>query len=285
MKVLLRALAVTCLLTGTAQAADFELPEEVSWATYSSVAYEQAVAIGNALRDAARVILSIRPRDSDLSILELLRRGDVAFEATAVGGSVEAQEGAFQFASKDWGPQPVRLVLANTDEPINYEIAVAGDLGVETFADLEGKRVAWYVNFPIVNVNTEAFLAYAGLTWDDVERVDVEGFFDDALKALEDGELDAAFAATTGEDAYEAAAGPRGLFWPSVDRQNAEGLARLKAVAPYFVPHDVVAGAAVDPVEGQHGAHYPYPILIALAGTDADLVYNMTKALVELYPQ
>jgi TRAP transporter TAXI family solute receptor len=149
---------------------------------------------------------------------------------------------------------------------------------------LKGKRVAWYLDFPVVNVNTAAYLAYAGLTWDDVERVDVEGFFDDALKALRDGDLDAAFAATPSEDADVAAAGPRGLFWPAIDPQNAEGLARMGAVAPYFVLQDVTEGAAVDPSKMQPGAHYPYPILVALQRTKHDLVYNMTKALVELYP-
>ena len=209
--------------------AGFELPAEVKWAAYSSLAYDQAVAIGDALREAAGVKLSIQPTHGDDFTGELLRRDAVDFEATAVGGSIAAQEGVFEFARKDWGPQKVRLVLANTAEPIGYGIAVAGDLGVKTYADLKGKRVAWYLDFPVVNVNTEAYLAYAGLTWDDVERVDVDGFFDEALKALQDGDLDAAFAATTSKGVAEAAAGPRGLFWPSIDPEDDAGLARMAA--------------------------------------------------------
>ena len=38
-------------------------------------------------------------------------------------------------------------------------------------------------------------------------------------------------------------------------------------------------------LRGQHGAHYPYPILVTLEGTDAGLVHNMAQAMVELYPQ
>jgi uncharacterized protein len=265
--------------------ADFELPEEVSWATFSPLAHDQAVAIGDALRAAAGVRLNIQPSDRDVVGVEALRQGAVDFEATAVDGSIAPQEGVFEYASKDWGPQKVRLVLANTDEPITYEIAIAGDLGVETYADLKGKRVAWYTDFPVVNVNTQAYLAYGGLAWDDVERVDVHGFFDAALKALENGDLDAAFVATDGPAVDAAAAGPRGLFWPAVDPQNAEGLARMRAIAPYFVLYDVTEGVAANPTTSQHGAHYPYPILIALEKTDADLVYNMTKALAELYPR
>ena len=265
-------------------AAGFELPEELYWAAYSALAYDQAVAIGEALQDAAGVTLNIHPTLGDEFTGELLRREAVDFEATAVGGSIAAQEGVFEFANSDWGPQKVRLVLANTAEPIGYGIAVAADLGVTTYAELAGKRVAWYLDFPVVNVNTEAYLAYAGLTWDDVERVDVDGFFDEALNAMQAGDLDAAFAATTSKGVAEAAAGPRGLFWPSIDPEDDAGLARMAAVAPYFVLQDAPDGVAGDPALGQPGAHYAYPILIALERTRHDLVYNMTKALDETFP-
>jgi len=284
---LLYASAVACLLAACAPATDIELPQGVSWTDYShqNLVHGQVGAIAEALKAATGVDLRIQPADSDLARAELLRQGEVDFAATAVGGSVAAQEGAFDFAGADWGPQKVRLVLANTREPIDYDVAVAGDLGIETYADLAGKRVAWYADVPVVNVNTQAYLAYAGLTWDDVERVEIHGFFDAALKALEEGRLDAAFAATSIDAAYEAAAGPRGLSWPSLDPENAEGWERMEAVAPYFVQYDVTDGAAVDHAHGLHGTHYPYPILVAMETTDTGLVYNMTKALVELFPQ
>lgn len=125
--------------------------------------------------------------------VESLRQGAVDFEATAVDGSIVPQEGVFASASKDWDPQKAPLVWANMGEPIIYEIAIAGDLGVATYADLEGERVAWRADFPEVNLNTRVYLAYGGLTWGDMERVAVHGFFDATLKALENGDLDAAF--------------------------------------------------------------------------------------------
>ena len=287
MKVLPQAFAIACLFASAADAADFDLPGVVQWTTFANepLAHDQVVAIGGALKDAAGVELKIEPANTDVARTELLRQGKVDFSATAVGGSVAAQEGTFDFASKDWGPQAVRLVLADNDEPIDYAIAVAGDLGVKTYADLKGKRVAWYTDFPIVNVNTEAYLAYAGLTWDDVERVDVHGFFSSGMKALAEGKLDAAFDATIDPAAYDAAAGSRGLLWPEIDVKNVAGLKRMKAVAPYFVPFTVTNGAGIDPKVGERSAHYAYPILVAMADTDEKLVHNMTKALVELFPQ
>ncbi len=68
--------------------ADFELPEEVFWATYSGLAYDQAVAIGDALQEAVGFKLNIHPTLGDEFTGELLRRDAVDFYATAVGGSI-----------------------------------------------------------------------------------------------------------------------------------------------------------------------------------------------------
>ena len=140
MKCFTRTFAVACLIAGAAQAAGFDLPGQVSWTTYASepLAHDQVIAIGVALKDAAGVDLRIEPANTDAARTDLLRTGKVEFSATAVGGSVAAQEGAFDFAVKDWGPQKVRLVLADNSEPIDYAIAVAGDSGVKAYADLKG---------------------------------------------------------------------------------------------------------------------------------------------------
>jgi TRAP-type uncharacterized transport system substrate-binding protein len=98
-----------------------------------------------------------------------------------------------------------------------------------------------------------------------------------------DGQVDAAFASTNSGMTYEAATGPRGLFWPPIDPENAEGLERMQAVAPFFAPNLATVGATIDGTDGYQGAGYAYPVLTAMASTDADLAYNMTKAMVELY--
>lgn len=273
------ALLVAGLLHGTAQAADMELPAQVAWTTNSTLAHEQAVAIGEALREATGTTLRVEPRDSDLARAELLRSGSVDFAVTAVAGSLAAQEGVFEFAAPDWGPQKVRLVLASTGELFNYAIAIAGDLGIDSYAGLKGKRVAWYSNYPVVNVNTQAYLAYGGLGWDDVERVAIEGYFNDALQALAEGKLDAAFAFARADGSNPPSGGARGLVWPRLDSADAAAMARLEAVAPWFVPHDAADDAPHD------GAHYPYAFLVALDETKAELAYNMTKALVVLHPR
>lgn len=284
MKRILAAIAATFVASGASGSEDIELPRQLSWTAYNtgSAGYNQSVAIGAALQDALGVNLRVLPGKNDISRTEPLRRGRVDFSATGVGGSFMAQEGAFDFGAPNWGPQPVRVLLANNGGAINLGVGVAGDLGIETYADLEGKRVAWIVGAPALNVNTTAYLAYAGLDWDDVEKVEFGGFAA-SWKGLIEGQVDAAFASTNSGLAYEAASGPRGLTWPPIDPNNTEGVARMTAIAPFFVTNTATVGATIDGGPGYQGAGYAYPVLIAMAKTDADLVYNMTKAMVELY--
>lgn len=267
-----------------AQETTAELPRQLSWTAYDtgSAGYNQAVAIGAALQDALGVNLRVLPGKNDISRTEPLRQGRVQFSATGVGGSFMAQEGVFDFGAENWGPQPVRVLMANNGGAINLAVGVADDLGIEEFSDLEGKRVAYIVGAPALNVNTEAYLAYGGLTWDDVERVDFGGF-GASWKGLIEGQVDAAFASTNSGMAYEAASSPRGLFWPPIDPDNAEGLERMQAIAPFFSPNKAVVGATIDDTDGYQGAGYAYPVLIAMDQTDTELVYNMTKAMDELF--
>ena len=131
---------------------------------------------------------------------------------------------------------------------------------------------------PALNVNNEAYLAYGGLTWDDVERVEFGGF-GDSWAGMIDGSVDAAFASTNSGRAYEAASGPRGVYWPPIDANNAEGLARMQAIAPFFSPMTAVVGATIDGTDGVPTAGYAYPVLMTYAAQDAELTYNMTKAM------
>lgn len=281
------AAAALTLSAGFAAAQEFSLPKQLTWTAYGtgSAGYNQAVAIGAALKNTAGVNLRVLPGKNDVSRTEPLRQGRVQFSATGVGGSFMAQEGAFDFGDKTWGPQPIRVLMANNGGAINLSVGVAGDLEIKDYADLKGKRVAYIVGAPALNVNTEAYLAYAGLTWDDVTRVDFGGF-GASWTGLIEGQVDAAFASTNSGKVYEAAAGPRGLFWPPVDPDNAEGLARMQAIAPFFAPNLARVGANIDGTEaGYQGATYPYPVLTAMEGTEEDLVYNMTKAMVDLFDQ
>ena len=264
---------------------DLDSPEQI--AVFVDRFYERLLA-DPALRpifiDAAGIDLRVLPGKNDIARTEPLRQGKVQFSATGVGGSFMAQEGAFAFGKKYWGPQPVRVLLANNGGAINLAVGVAGDIGVKEYADLKGKRVAWVKGAPALNTNMEAYLAYAGLTWDDVEKVEFGGY-GDSWKGMVNGSVDAAYAIMTSGSAFQMEASPRGLHWPTIDPENKAGLDRMQAIAPYFAPAVATKGAVAATTEGGiPTATYPYPVMIAYADQDEDLVYNFTKAMYETFP-
>lgn len=284
--------AAVWLAAGSAFAAEYELPKTVTWTAYAtgSSGYNQAVAIGAALQESAGSNLRILPGKNDLSRLEPVRQGKVMFSANGVG-TYMAQEGAFDFGAESWGPQRVRLLMNNVGSGSALAVAVtkkgcekAGKPDCEGFqySDLKGLKIVFIKGGPALNANMAAYLAYGGLTWDDVEVTEFGGY-GASWKAMIDGSADAAFGITTSGNAYEAASGPNGLYWPPIDPNDTEAMSRLKEKAPYFVPVNATVGATLDDTDGTSSASYPYPILMAYDTQDADLVYNMTAAMYALY--
>ncbi len=98
----------------SAEEKNIQFPKTIAWSAYptGTGGYSQAVAIGNILQRQYGVNLRVIPGRNDVSRLATLRAGRVHF---AAGGSesVYAQEGILNFASKIWGPQPIRALMSN----------------------------------------------------------------------------------------------------------------------------------------------------------------------------
>lgn len=280
-KILIAAAAL--LAAPTLAFAQVKLPETLTWTAYDvgSGGYNQAVAIGNALKNKYQVNLRVLPGKNDVSRNIPLRDGKVPFSANGVGGSYLAQEGVYEFGAPDWGPQAVRALLMNNSDAL-LTIVTAKDAGIKTAADFKGKRVAWVVGAPSLNQNITALLAFAGLTWNDVKKVEFGGF-GQAMEALVNNQVDAAFASTISGPLYKLASSTRGIQYPTFAHSDKEGWARVKKVAPFFVPAFGTEGAGLSPTAKAEAATYPYPVLMTMKSTDSDLVYNMTKAMVELF--
>jgi TRAP transporter TAXI family solute receptor len=276
------AVFATLALSSPASA-QAKLPETLTWTAYDvgSGGYNQAVAIGNALKNKYQVNLRVLPGKNDVSRNIPLRDGKVQFSANGVGGSYLAQEGVYEFGAPDWGPQPVRALLLNNSDAL-LTIVTAKDADIKVPADFKGKRVAWVVGAPSLNQNITALLAFAGLTWDDVKKVEFGGF-GQAMNGIINNQVDAAFTSTISGLAYKIASSSRGIRYPVFAHGDKAGWARVKKIAPFFVPAFGTEGAGLSPTDKAEAATYPYPVLMTMKGTDTDLVYNMTKAMVELY--
>lgn len=280
------AVGALSLTFGVASAvfAEAKLPSTLAWSAYGvgSGGYNQAVAIGNALKNKYGVNLRVLPGKNDISRNIVLREGKVQFSANGVGGTYLAQEGLYDFGAPDWGPQPVRGLILNNGDAL-LAIATAKDANIRKMADLKGKRVAWVVGAPALNQNITALLAFANLTWNDVKKVEFGGF-GAAMDGIINDRVDAAFTSSISGKAYQIEKSPRGLYFPPIPHNDKAGWKRVNAIAPFFVPVMATEGASISKSKPLESAGYPYPLLMTYKNQDVDLTYNMTKAMVEAYP-
>ena len=265
-----------------AQSNQSAFPRQMAWTAYNlgSTGYNQAVAIGAMLREKFGVTLRVIPGQNDVSRLLPLKTGRVDFTVNGVS-TYFAQEGMFQFANDQWGPQPVRLLMTSNGLS-NQTVGVAADIGVEEIADLRGRRIPYVRGAPALNVSMEAYLACGNLTWDDVVRVDFPGY-DAAWTGVINGDVDAGFGTTVSGPMYRVEASPRGIFWPPAPHDDQGCWERMLAIGPYFTKHHATRGAGIDPNNPQEAGTYPYPMLTALSNQDENLVRALTQAIHENY--
>ncbi|GGG51602.1 C4-dicarboxylate ABC transporter [Pseudohongiella nitratireducens] len=260
-------------------AGQLNMPRTIAWSAYptGTGGYSQAVAIGNILQRQYGVNLRVVPGRNDVSRLATLQAGRVNMSA---GGSeaVYAQEGILNFASHIWGPQPIRVLLSNYSTSCSFSFATAEDADIESVADIAGKRLTFVQGAPSLNNASTALLSYAGLTWDDVERVEVGGY-NASIDAVINNRADVAGGACNSPPFLRLETSPRGLFWVPFPHDNPEGIARVRQRLPWYVPHVATQGPTIDPEEGVEVFTSAYPLLVSMADLDEDMVYGITKVI------
>jgi TRAP transporter TAXI family solute receptor len=279
------AVAATAFVAaGVAMAQDVKLPGTLTMTAYDTgtAGFNIAVAIGKAFKDKYGTDVRVLPAGNDVARLAPLRVGRAQMSAMGVG-TFFAQEGVYEFASKDWGPQPLSLTLGTLDCN-GVSLGVAADTGVKEVKDLKGKRIGFVIGSPALNQNTLAVLAYAGLTKNDVKVVEFASY-GAAWKAILNNDSDAAVGTSITGPARELDSSPRRLVWAPMPAEDKEAWARVTAVAPYLRPHSATCGAGgISPSAPQPLGNYPYPAFTVYNTLDADLVYAMVKALIVTYP-
>ncbi len=276
-------MAFAAMLPGAIAATNPGLPDTMAVSAYEvgSGGYNQAVAIGAAFKNSFGVNLRVIPGKNDVSRVLPLATGKIDFVINGVG-TYMAQEGLYEFGARDWGPLPTRILLANSSGQAMTMI-VAADTGVKTVADMKGKRISWVIGAPGLNQNLTAVLAFAGLSWKDVEKIDF-GSSRAGLDALTNDLSDAGFSTSVSGYSYALEKSPRGLVYPSMPASDTEGWKRVRAVAPYMVPTRATDGAGVSKERPVETSTYPYPILTTYADRNADVVYAMMQAMTEAFP-
>src|SRR5688500_6899686 len=187
--------AALAALSLQASAQNIKLPATLTLTAYDtgSSGFNMAVGIGKALKDKHGTDVRVLPAGNDVARLAPLRGGRAQASAMVIGVYF-AQEGVFEFGVKEWGPQPLRLLMSSSACNA-ISIGVAKDTGVKEVKDLKGKRVGMVVGAPALNQNALAVLAFGNLTRDDVKIVEFSGY-GAMWKGVLNNETDAAIAST-----------------------------------------------------------------------------------------
>ena len=132
------ALAATAV-TASAALAQVKLPPTVTMTAYDTgtSGFNIAVAIGKMMKDKYGSDVRVLPAGNDVARLQPLRVGRAAISAMGAGVYF-AQEGVFEFATREWGPQPVQITLSSVDCN-GLSLAVAADTGVKSHRGREGQ--------------------------------------------------------------------------------------------------------------------------------------------------
>jgi TRAP transporter TAXI family solute receptor len=276
------ALTATALAASGA-AAQVKLPSSLTMTAYDTgtSGFNITVAIGKMMKDKYGSDVRVLPAGNDVARLQPLRVGRASISAMGAG-VYYAQEGVFEFATREWGPQAVQITLTSVDCN-GLSLAIAGDAGAKTLADLKGKRIGFVVGSPALNQNALAMLAFANLTAKDVRIVEFSSY-GAMWKGALNNDVDAMFGSTISGTAKELQTSPRGIVWPTLPHSDKAGWERVRKVGPYFTEHNATCGAGEfskdKPV--QMGS-YPYPIYSVYGSAPEGDVYNLVKAMIEGY--
>jgi TRAP transporter TAXI family solute receptor len=281
---ILAAAACTTLgaVAGVA-AQDLKLPATITFTAYDTGThgFNVTVAVGKMFKDKYGTDVRVLPAGNDVARLAPLRAGRA--HVSAMGAGVYfAQEGVFEFAARDWGPQPLSLTLTALDCN-GASLGVAADTGVKEVKDLKGKRVGFVVGSPALNQNALAVLAFAGLTRDDVKIVEFASY-GAMWKGMLNNDIDAAFASTISAPTKELETSPRGIVWPPLHHADKAGWERMLAVAPFYAPKNATCGSGgISPSTPKELTSFPYPSNTVYNNLDANLIYAITKAMILNY--
>lgn len=265
------------MLAGTASAADVALPKSMVWSAYDlgSSGYAEATGIANALKKNYGTRIRIVPAGTSIGRMLPMTTGKVKYGFLANEAYFSA-EGTYDFATEQWGPQDIRIVIGRV---ASVGMAVAADTGVKQMSDLRGKRIGFVKGNPSVNVKNEAYLAMGGLTINDIEQVWF-GSYSAMKTAVLANQLDAFGSVPGSANMRELEASPRGLVWPPFPPENKDGWKAVTDVVSFASPMLEGRGAALSAEKPVWLMGYRYPMMTVYQNAvTTDEVYNVIKAI------
>lgn len=274
--------AAILVYSGLGFCADVPIPKMMTWTSYDvgSSGYMMVGHVSTSLYEKHGIKTRIIPAGTDIPRVYPVRLKDaeVAFHGL---GSFFMQEGIEDYRTMEWGPQPIRA-LYFAQHP-GLSLGIRGDSDIKTFKDLKGKRIA---AFPtgVLTLISEQHLNFAGLTWDDVVKVQCPGYTP-AIRMVMEGKVDATHINPTASLAYEMEAMPYGIRYIQLPPDYKEGWDRIKKKNAAYGYFKATIGASISEEKPLHTVSYAYPITITYDFLPEDKAYIITKLLHETYPE
>ena len=274
------ALAQFGITAAHAQQALANLPSTMIWSTYDvgSTGYVEASAIADAFGKKYGSRVRLQPSGSAIGRVKPLLDGRSS-HAWLANELFFATEGLYEYCTPDLGPQDLRTLAGRVN---GFSIVATAKSGIREPKDLKGKRFAIARANSSVNVKSEPILAFAGLSWKDVELVEVPSY-GATMKALIEGKADCAGVAPAAATLRELEASPQGIGWGALDPANKEGWARAKKVVPFIEPLNESVGAGLTADKPVWMMGYRYPMITVAAKASEAEAYAMTKAVAETF--
>ena len=255
------------------------LPKTMIWTSYDvgAAGYVEASAVAEALGKKYGTRVRLQPSGSSIGRIKPLLDGR-ASHGWLANELYFAMDALYEYAAPDAGPQNLRTLLGRAN---SLSIGATKDSGIKTVADLKGRKFAVAKSNTSIFAKTEPILAFAGLTWDDLDLIEYPSY-GATMKALVEGKADAGGFAPSSPGLREIEAS-RGLVWMALDPANKAGWDRMRKVVPFVSPFKETIGAGLSEDQGVWMLGYRYPMVTVQATTPADEVYALTKAIAETY--
>ena len=253
------------------------MPEQIVWSTYGTgtSTYADVAAVADAITTNEGTSVRVITSDTAVGRLTPLREGQAQLARTG-DEYIFGFEGDYDFANEEWGPQDLRVVWAPVAP---HGLMVKDDSGIETFEDLKGKKFPQITANPSVNNKLEAFLAYGGLTWDDVDVVEVG--YSDQPGALQNGKIDVLFQQVYGASLYELESAVP-VRWLSMDDTSEEKVSAVEEIAPSTEIGEFSGAPGQEEGETAMGLLYTVPV-VTYAETDEETVTSIVAAINDNY--
>ena len=260
-----------------------KLPQSLRIWTYgtASASYYACMGMAPTIQKITGMTVRVLPAGTDPARFAALKKGEGDMVLISDSSYWSASRGYLDYANPEWGPQKLRLVYGG--QIFNMGVMTTADSGIKAMSDIKGKKFPYVPGNPSGNLFNGAFLAFGGLTWDDVRIIRL-GSWDDAMRSVVRGQCDAAGTTFTTAACTETAAGPRGIYLIPMPFTDKQAWARLKAVMPFARPHLNTRGPGLSSQRTHEGTGYRNPFASYDSLPD-DVAYAFAKAAYNGYEE